>query len=420
MSLVFLTKLVKENVATWRDLEAIASHISAGDATLVLKVLNNVKTSDGSDIRFQSRTTHLRREFGSEYEIPTALPPHPGIICVLHWYNGDTTPFVRYLPLLFPPDVIAEAALRMARRTTFLVMPKYKRSLKSWLLELGRPVTEVEWIVILLQLLEVLRVLRANFVAHRDLKADNVFLDGHDRAVIADFGGGIFLRQYPPAHLKLPVTASKKKVFTDKIQAACLNPMAWDPHVTVLNHEIPWDAEGMTLEDVYDKSDLFAVGRMIIDAIVPSAPFPSTSGYYENDKVWFNVCEFRAESKKLMSVCCETFAQIPQLPAPKFSPQFNALVRSLVISHPARRPSAHQAWRRLALLSFTLLTHPGDDVTSPDWLHSARVRLLSGVDTSSDLPLTANFKRILREQQTLYLAEATVESVSEDVGARWL
>lgn len=43
-------------------------------------------------------------------------------------------------------------------------------------------------------------------------------------------------------------------------------------HGAVSRRRVP-----MTLADVYDKSDLFAIGRMMYECLVPDAPFPTSS-----------------------------------------------------------------------------------------------------------------------------------------------
>jgi hypothetical protein len=82
--------------------------------------------------------------------------------------------------------------------------------------------------------------------------------------------------------------------FNSKELARCCNSMAWDPHVYRLSLSGPW-VNGKRLrchlEDVYAKSDLFAVGRMAYDALLSEAEskaFPSASvpkPTYEDDEV---------------------------------------------------------------------------------------------------------------------------------------
>ena len=228
----------------------------------------------------QSRTSHLSRAFGAEFEVPLALPPHPHVVTVLHHYAGDTTPFRRHLGLLIPASLDVEVT--MASRSTFVVMPVYQGSLKSLAATAAstaecavpsspqhrdavyggvpnalmsaspeaavRGMHEREWALVFVQALRTAAFLREHGVAHRDIKSDNWFIDGKERVVLADFGGAISLVR-PRSRRPVP--------FVQKQQAFCCNAMAWDPHVARLSRSGPPDdpdaAEDMTLADVYDK-----------------------------------------------------------------------------------------------------------------------------------------------------------------------
>ena len=358
MSLVYLAKCTRELLAAYPALRDLVRHVSGADAdaeadadadsgtVVVLKVLNNLR-SEGMDVAI-SRSSHLSREHSAEYEVPLALPPHPHVVMVLHHYVGSTAPFVRYLDVLVPPGLDVDVS--MAARTTMVVMPQYKTSLKeaaearaaggsSPSLAAGSPllsaadggavvrgVCEREWAFVVVQAARAVAFVREHGVAHRDIKSDNWFMDGSGRLVLADFGGALTL---------VRLRSRRPKVFQSKEQAACLNPMAWDPHVARLSRTGPPDdpdaADDMTLADVYDKSDVYAVGRMVYNLLDPSTfgRFPTSSEAQPH---------------------CDDGA-IPALPG-SLSAGVRALVRSLVVDDPARRPSAAAAWRRAGVVAF--------------------------------------------------------------------
>ncbi len=114
-------------------------------------------------------------------------------------------------------------------------------------------------------------------------------MTGSGRLVLADFGGGLLYRQPPPAELRLPLSAWRPIEFRLATDAMCCNPMAWDPHVSRLSRSGPSWEHPCLLEDVYAKSDLFAVGRMVYDALLPEGTaFPSSSAArpsYRDDEV---------------------------------------------------------------------------------------------------------------------------------------
>ena len=83
-------------------------------------------------------------------------------------------------------------------------------------------------------------------------------------------------------------------LFSKKDDARCCNSMAWDPHVYRLSLTGPWlngKRLRCNLEDVYAKSDLFAVGRMAYDALlsdVEGKAFPTVKAdklTYGDDEV---------------------------------------------------------------------------------------------------------------------------------------
>ena len=189
-----------------------------------------------------------------------------------------------------------------------------------------RGVCEREWAFVFAQALRAVAFLREHGVAHRDIKSDNWFIDSAGRVVLGDFGGAITLLR-PKSRRDIPFTSSD--------QAACLNGMAWDPHVARLSRTGPPDEsdadEDMTLRDVYDKSDMYAVGRMAHDLLDPSSwkRFPTSS--------------------ETAPHCAD--ASIPELPG-GVSSGLRGLLRSLVLDDPAHRPSGVEAWRRAGVLAF--------------------------------------------------------------------
>ena len=417
MSLVYLAKCTDAVLTACPALKPLVHHVAtedgAADTVVVLKVLNNLR-SEGMDMSL-SRTSHLSREHSAEYKVPLSLPPHPHVVVVLHHYVGSTGPFARFLDILMPPGLDVDVS--MASRTTMVVMPQYKTSLKD-VAELraeGRPsplapgspllsaadggprirgVYEREWTFVFTQALRAVTFLRENGVAHRDIKSDNLFMDGSGRVVLADFGGAVALVR-PKSRRNIP--------FTNESQAACLNPMAWDPHVARLSRTGPPDdpdaEDDMTLADVYDKSDTYAVGRMTHDLLDPStsARFPTSSAAKPH---------------------CDD-AAIPELPA-SLSAGLRVLLQSLVRDKPDARPSAMQAWRRMGVLAFgpqwsLLSSMTADDVKAWALQEFGKAAILNGAMGDTDgRPMS-----VWEEERLAWLGEAmgSVDALVSEVDA---
>ena len=183
----------------------------------------------------RSLDAHLLHRFGAEYHAPLLLNPHPNIVRVRHHYQGDTSHFRSYLPLLVPPSL--DVPIEMARRTTFLVLDQYPQTLQSFmegqLREGPVPPADRLWpqfvLQLVYQLLAALGFLLRHYVVHRDIKADNVFLDWRLRPVLGDFGFARTLRGYGGQALP----------FTDKDQVFAGNPHAWAPELCRLSRTDP-------------------------------------------------------------------------------------------------------------------------------------------------------------------------------------
>ncbi len=140
---------------------------------MALKMMNNLREEGRAP--GASALTHLQREHGAEHDLPLRLPPHPGVGFVLHHFTGSTAPFTQFLHLLMPSDL--DVCVRMATRTSFVVLPLYQRSLRAWFkaqcgdrTDGAACVEEVVWRSILLQALDVLKLLQQFFIVHRDIK----------------------------------------------------------------------------------------------------------------------------------------------------------------------------------------------------------------------------------------------------------
>lgn len=223
----------------------------------------------------RSLDAHLLHRFGAEYHAPLLLNPHPNIVRVRHHYQGDTSHFRSYLHLLVPPSL--DVPIEMARRTTFLVLDQYPQTLQSFMegqLREGLvPPADRLWqqfvLQLVYQLLAALGFLQRHHVVHRDIKADNVFLDWRLRPVLGDFGFARTLRGYGGQALP----------FTDKDQVFAGNPHAWAPELCRLSRTDP-DTLPQPVSG-YDPSNLFTRCRSLgaCVRVTPLHPHPNPSPF---------------------------------------------------------------------------------------------------------------------------------------------
>lgn len=342
-----------------RGSNSLVFSIAHNGRKYVLKMLINLinLTQEAHTVSGRSLDAHLLHRFGAEFHAPLLLrPPHPNVVHVRHHYQGDTTPFRGYLPLLVPEGL--DVAVEMAGRTTFLVLDHYPETLPSLLSAWqGRGAAATpshgdgsrasgagggqeglarlpEQFVLQLtyQLLSAVEYLRSQGVVHRDIKGDNVFLDRRLRPVLGDFGFARTLRGFSGE--AMPLTCS------DQVYAG--NPGAWAPELCRLSRaDLQTLPRTATLEDVYSKSDAYAVSRMLYHLLdTPGSPALPTSTsqrpHYPDSAV-------------------------PLLGRPVGGSLAHVL-RNLVLDDPARRLTARQA---LLSVGVILCRSSGADLSTP-------------------------------------------------------
>ncbi|XP_064613540.1 ankycorbin-like isoform X2 [Liolophura sinensis] len=297
-----------------------------GKVYILKMMINLIDMASSGHGNGQSMPKFLTHHFGAEYDIPLHLSTHDNIVQICHFYEGSTRGFRHLLPFLVPPSL--DVPLDMANRTTFMVMPEYPMTLKEFMLDLRMKNPEPPFglsgkflLLLLYQLLSAIDHLVCNGVVHRDIKAENIFLDNRLRPILGDFG---FARRFHGQN-------GAKLMFTNGEQVYAGNSNAWAPELARLNRDGPQSLPALaSLEDVYQKADAYAVSRMFYSLLRPledSDAFPFSS----------------------MSVPHYTEAEIPPLPSALPSGLVYVL-KQLVLDHPGDRPPAHKAMVLVGML----------------------------------------------------------------------
>ncbi|XP_046568300.1 LOW QUALITY PROTEIN: uncharacterized protein LOC124276697 [Haliotis rubra] len=340
---------------------------------------------------------YLIRNFGPEYHVPLFLSKHRNIVSVMHYYQGSTDQFRRYQDLLVPSSL--DVPLEMATRTSFLVLESYPQTLLSFMVNqrticpepcYGLP--NVFLLLLLYQMLSVLDFLQCNHIVHRDIKGDNVFLDKCLRPVLADFG---FARSlYTPQ--------GQKQMFVNKTQACAGNSNAWAPELTRSHHNGPESLPHLTsLQEVYAKTDGFAVSRMFYSLLRPLGDrddFPQSS---VNKPHYFD-------------------SAIPDLPV-GFSHGLCDVLKQLVLDNPQHRPTARKAMIRVGVMLFAPAP---EEVLSlcdvPPYLEARALKLLAVNRCCSDKERVMNVEESISfvspEVEASFLVNITAEEFWEEFG----
>lgn len=227
---------------------------------------------------------------------------------------------------MVPPHF--DVHLEQANKTTFMVMKEYACTLSLFTAQMKEAnptppyALEQNYVLCLLfQLASAINHLLQYGVCHRDIKADNVFLDeSRWKVVLADFGLARTLYRGGPR-------AGKPIQFVETGQMIAGNSNAWAPEIVRSYKQGPPLDRDVFLPEVYAKTDVYGLGRMCYQLLChPDDEFPSGSNSYIRDS-------------------------LPALPA-VFSPNVRGLLEGMVSYDPDERLSARDVEVCSGLLLF--------------------------------------------------------------------
>eukprot|EP00106_Octopus_bimaculoides_P009641 XP_014777083.1 PREDICTED: uncharacterized protein LOC106874034 isoform X2 [Octopus bimaculoides] len=324
--------------------------IEYNNHNLILKMLLNIlEMNEYGHNQGLSMQNALHHRFGPEC-LPNSLPLHRNIIQILHNYKGSTLSFSNYQHYFIPRDI---ENLESAYQTLFLILHEYPTTLKKFIEGSVFEPDQFEtfFLQILYQLLNAVDFLREHHVTHRDIKADNIFLNCFLQPVLADFGFARKLRGDGDIQGRDQVP-----LYPDSLQdIRCANPFAWAPELARWNNGFESiSLKDVTLEEIYRCSDTYAIGRMFYAFfMLDTQTFPSVASlkpHYSKD-------------------------EIPVLQIP---PTLAFILQHLVMDMPSERLTAREAMLRIGCLLYP----PSEgDITCQEevgfYLKAKRLSLLS-------------------------------------------
>ncbi|XP_061185931.1 uncharacterized protein LOC133194026 [Saccostrea echinata] len=313
---------------------------------------------------------------------------HPNILKSLHVFRGTTDRFRKFLSVLVPQPRGSSNSTEIPRQAFFLVTEHYSHTLQSFITTL-RGVTPVplygltdEFLLcIVYQILSALCYMKRHGIVHRDLHPGNVYMTERFCPVIGNFDMAACVLD----------NDNQQVVLQEQCQIMAGNSNAWAPELLQYNSNAPQlISKKVTLMSIYEKSDLYAVGRMLHTLLLP----------LEIDKKFQQTIEENP---------CYKSQEIPELPV-SVPRGLKILLKNLVYSNPSERLSDQQSKLFIGLLIFAPKTKELrniDDIRT--YCHSCMLSLL-GQDTkilSTPNPTFEEIQRvILPELESDFLSTA--------------
>ncbi|XP_062574764.1 uncharacterized protein LOC134236607 [Saccostrea cucullata] len=278
---------------------------------------------------------------------------HPNILKSLHVFRGSTERFRKFLSVLVPRGSMN--SIEIPRQAFFLVTEHYSHTLQSFVTSLRGVtpaplygLTDEFLLCIVYQMLSALCYLKRYGIVHRDLHSGNVYMSDRFCPVIGNFDMALCVLD----------NDNQQIVLQEQCQIMAGNSNAWSPELIQYNRNAQQlISKKVTLMIIYDKSDLYAIGRMLHTLFL----LP------EVDKRFQQTVEENP---------CYKSQEIPELPA-SVPRGLRILLKNLVYSNPSERLSDQQSKLFIGILMFgpkTKELHSIDDIHT--YCHSRMLHLL--------------------------------------------
>ncbi|ARS01924.1 serine/threonine protein kinase US3 [Macacine alphaherpesvirus 1] len=177
-------------------------------------------------------------------------PEYPQRVVVKAGWYASSVHEARLLRRLSHPAVLALLDVRAVGGLTCLVVPKYRSDLYTYLGARVRPLDTAQVTALARQLLGAIDYIHGEGIIHRDIKTENVLVNGPEDICLGDFGAACFARGSwsTPAHYGIAGT----------VDTNAPEVLAGDPYTPSVDI---WSAGLVIFEAAVHTASLFSVSR---------------------------------------------------------------------------------------------------------------------------------------------------------------
>lgn len=361
---------IKTETSCLESLTFLIKHLKSGKfCDLKMKLLND----DHNSPMFGYFEPQHGSQKNHEIDILTGIK-HPNLVKSIHIYKGTTERFRRFLTVIVPQPRGSMNSIEIPKQALFIVTEHYSYTLESFITAqrgVAPPplygLSNGFFLSLLYQIISGILYLRRFGIVHRNLHSGSIYLSERLCPVIGNFEMAV----------RLVDNDNKKMALTDACQISAGNSNAWSPELLLskkIEHQLV--AQNVSLQSIYDKSDLYAVGSMFYNILLPT----------EVDRRFQELKERNPDY---------TTQEIPELPV-QLSSGMKILLRNLVCSGPSNRLDEQTAKLFVGVLLFAPRDKSLSTIEEVGVYRHSRMLSLLGKDVRILKTPNATFKEIQR------------------------
>lgn len=318
---------IKSETSCLESLTFLIKHLKSGKfCDLKMKLFNDDQNS--SMFGYFPPQQSYRKNL--EVDVLAGLK-HPNLLKSIHSYCGTTERFRRFLTVIVPQPRGSMNSIEIPKQALFIVTEHYSHTLESFITA-QRGVAPAPlyglsnefFLGLLYQIISGMLYLRRFGIVHRNIHSGSIYMSERFCPVIGNFE--LAVRVFD--------NDNNKVALTDACQISAGNSNAWSPELLLSKtREHQLVAQNVNLLSIYDKSDLYAIGSMFYNILLPTEVDQKFQELKERNPTY-------------------TTQDIPELPV-QLSRGIKVLLRNLVCSSPSDRLDEQTAKLFVGVLLFS-------------------------------------------------------------------